>query len=189
MNQRISLRYIIQYTVLLCGVFFYGCASLSEKDCHLGHWYDIGFRDGVHGYSVSRFSDHRDACMEYAIVPNREVWLQGWEEGLKNYCRTENAYEVGRNGDHFNMAVCSNQSELESAYQRGLHIHDVMLEIEELREERAELKRNAEERLGAGQFESRYEALLYREQLEFRLHQIDRQLRRLRWEVLFDKQR
>ncbi|MBV7434276.1 DUF2799 domain-containing protein [Cardiobacteriaceae bacterium TAE3-ERU3] len=184
MKLRISLRNIMRYTVPMCGVFFYGCATLSEKDCHLGRWYDIGFRDGSRGYSISRLADHRDACIEYAIEPNQEIWKQGWMEGLQHYCRAENAYEVGRTGEHFNMAVCSNQNELEVAYQDGLRIYETALEISELKQERAELVKNAKETLQSRQFESDRELLLYREQLYFRLRQIDRELRLLRWDQL-----
>lgn len=83
-----------------------GCASLSPEQCRHADWRQIGFADGASGSSAARINDHAKACAEVGVLPNLDGYLSGREQGLQNYCRSENGFAVGRSGSVANIADC-----------------------------------------------------------------------------------
>lgn len=76
-----------------------GCATLSEEECRSADWLNIGFEDGLKGYSASRIADHRKACAKHAVSPDLNRYEKGRLKGLQTYCQPRNAYRIGtRNG-------------------------------------------------------------------------------------------
>jgi hypothetical protein len=92
-------------TGVLSVIFLSGCATLSQEDCRRGDWFGLGVRDGLAGQTSSRLSDHVNACYEYGIAINNEAYFAGREQGLRDYCRIDNAFSVGLNG-HPYQHVC-----------------------------------------------------------------------------------
>ncbi|MGZ5051632.1 MAG: DUF2799 domain-containing protein [Methylobacter sp.] len=92
-------------TGFLCVVFLSGCATLSKEDCRRGDWFGLGVRDGLAGEPSNRLSDHVTACYEYGIAINNEAYFAGRERGLHDYCRIDNAFQLGLNG-HPYRHVC-----------------------------------------------------------------------------------
>ena len=43
-----------------------GCASISQEECLLGDWYQIGLSDGQNGRS-NRAADYSKDCSEYQV--------------------------------------------------------------------------------------------------------------------------
>ncbi len=75
-----------------------GCATLSQEDCLRGDWFGVGMKDGLAGEPESLLSEHAKACYEYGIVVENQTYFAGREQGLRDYCRLENAFAVGLNG-------------------------------------------------------------------------------------------
>ena len=107
-----------------------GCATLSEKECHSADWRMVGYEDGVAGRPATRLAEHRQACAEYAVTPALDEYRNGREEGLREYCRAENAYRLGRSGSGY-PTVCPDafESALRPAYQDGLRVYRAATEV------------------------------------------------------------
>lgn len=110
-----------------------GCATLNESECRSIDWYQLGARDGSAGLAQTRIEDHREACSEFGLAPDRAAWRQGYEAGLLDYCTAETGYRVGRRGGWYGQ-VCPLGAEREflAAYDLGREIYDVEAELGEL---------------------------------------------------------
>ena len=82
-----------------------GCATLSKEECRSGNWREFGVRDGLKGEPAARIEEHRKACAEHGIRPDERRYLAGREEGLREYCRIDNAFQSGLEGRPF-TGVC-----------------------------------------------------------------------------------
>ncbi|MCB1692486.1 MAG: DUF2799 domain-containing protein [Pseudomonadales bacterium] len=90
------------------------CASLSKDECLNADWHTIGFGDGTQGLAAGQIDEHRQACAKYGIAPDLEAYLAGRDQGLAQYCRTDNAWRIGVSGGQLN-SVCP--PELEGPFQ------------------------------------------------------------------------
>lgn len=106
------------------------CATLSEDQCRLDNWYDVGVQDGAKGRPTDFILQHAKACNEFGIAPKAGPWRKGRTEGLKQYCTASNAYSIGRRGQRL-APVCTgdNLERLQSANDRGLLWHDIQNRI------------------------------------------------------------
>jgi hypothetical protein len=113
--------------------FLTGCATLGENECRTGDWYGIGRDDGRNGKRLSLIEDHRKACSEYGIVINDRAYRDGRAEGLRDYCRLDNAFRAGLNGESY-QGVCPTpiDSEFRRAHAAAYEVHKVRKEIENL---------------------------------------------------------
>ena len=59
-----------------------GCASISQEECLLGDWYQIGLSDGQYGRS-NRAADYSKDCSEYQVKMDLKSYNKGRSEGLK----------------------------------------------------------------------------------------------------------
>ena len=120
-------------TFLLLLVLVSGCATLSQSQCQSGDWYGIGQTDGSQGADLSKLAQHRNACGEYSIQIDGEAWRAGRIEGLKQYCRPLNGYQIGRYGSLVNN-VCPNNlaGNFSRAYNYGYKIYIVTQKLSEL---------------------------------------------------------
>ena len=79
-----------------------GCAttqSLTPQQCQTSNWHELGYADGIQGRSGAYFGYYTNSCANVAgAAPNRILWEQGRQEGLKRYCTELNAYKLGREG-------------------------------------------------------------------------------------------
>lgn len=129
------LLLLIPVTLLLAA-----CASLSEDECRAGNWYEIGLRDGADGRLSDFIFTHAKACGDYGVRPDRTAWLRGRKEGLKLYCTPERAFREGRRGRSL-APVCpiEDLAALEQANDRGLRLHFIEEEIEDVEREIREI--------------------------------------------------
>lgn len=81
-----------------------GCASISEKDCRLGDWYQHGIKDGQNG-KANRAASYAEDCAEYKVTVDTKLYNEGRNEGLKSYCTYENGSYLGESGGSYNN-VC-----------------------------------------------------------------------------------
>jgi hypothetical protein len=93
-----------------------GCAgrSLTESQCLAGDWETVGHRDGSRGLDASQLLEHQNACVRHGVVPDRDLYLRGWAEGVRRFCTPANGFTRGERGNEY-PRVCPH--ELEPAFQ------------------------------------------------------------------------
>ena len=105
-----------------------GCAttqSLTPQQCQTSNWHELGYADGIQGRSGAYFGYYTNSCANVAgAAPNRILWEQGRQEGLKRYCTELNAYKLGREGYDW-QPVCPLEGieKLEEAYSQGRYYY------------------------------------------------------------------
>ena len=115
-----------------------GCAttqSLTPQQCQASNWQDIGYADGLQGRSGAYFGNHANDCASVVgATPNRILWEQGRQAGLKNYCTELNAYKIGREGYEW-QPVCPLEGieKLEEAYSQGRYYYIRQRDLDYLR--------------------------------------------------------
>jgi hypothetical protein len=75
-------------------VFLSSCATMSKEECKVANWKDVGFNDGANGEAVL-LADHAKSCSETGVTPDRNLYMQGYTEGEKNYCTYDNGLSAG----------------------------------------------------------------------------------------------
>jgi len=92
-----------------------GCATMDKTECLTADWYAVGLRDGQAGETVARLTKHRESCSEYGIQPREQLYRDGRAAGLRDYCRTDNAFDTGLKGHRY-QGVCP--SGMDAAFRR-----------------------------------------------------------------------
>jgi len=82
-----------------------GCGSMSKNECLTVDWRTVGYEDGVAGYSGDRIGQHRKACAKYGVSTDLELYQQGRERGLHEFCTPANGYRIGAQGGGY-AGVC-----------------------------------------------------------------------------------
>ena len=115
-----------------------GCAttqSLTPEQCQNSNWQEVGYVDGLHGRSGAYFGNYTNQCASVVgATPNRVLWEQGRQQGLKNYCTELNAYKLGREGYDW-QPVCPLEGieKLEEAYAQGRYYYMRQRDLDYLR--------------------------------------------------------
>lgn len=119
-----SARSILPAIAMAAILLLQGCATLNKEECVVADWRLIGYQDGVAGKSASTVGGYRKDCAEYAVIPDLDAYQAGRLEGLQEYCKVDNAYQLGRAGKGY-ATVCP--ADLESgfrlAYNEGREIY------------------------------------------------------------------
>lgn len=116
---------------VLATLFMSACTTtttLTKTDCTQANWEQVGRDDGVRGSSSQEILRHTKTCQGLA-TPDKALWERGRQEGLKSYCTTNNAYNLGRMGYTLN-AVCDDNhpktlEELHRANMMGLEQYEM----------------------------------------------------------------
>lgn len=129
-------------------------ATVSESQCAAGDWQTIGYRDGAIGYRSTRLLAHQDACVQHGVVPNRDDYLVGWQQGIQEFCDPNNAFLVGTSGQrHNNVCPADQRDDFLSAYREGRTLYLARAEVSNLerqiREKRLRLQNVKEEIVSA----------------------------------------
>ena len=111
-----------------------GCATMDQSECLNADWQIIGMEDGAQGKLLSHIGRHRSACAKYFITPNLELYQQGHNEGVTQYCTGYNGFSVGKSGSEYN-SICPPQSEplFLEGYEQGRSIYLLNKDIWQLR--------------------------------------------------------
>ncbi|WP_227501957.1 MULTISPECIES: DUF2799 domain-containing protein [unclassified Psychrobacter] len=115
-----------------------GCAttqSLTPQQCQTSNWQEVGYADGLRGRSGAYFGQYANQCASViGATPNRVLWEQGRQQGLKNYCTELNAYKLGREGYDW-QPVCPLEGieKLEEAYAQGRYYYIRQRDLDYLR--------------------------------------------------------
>lgn len=110
-----------------------GCATLSESQCLASDWQTVGYRDGMSGIQSSQLLKHQNACVKHGIVPDRNAYLAGWEEGVAQYCQPNNGFNAGERGASYGNVCPDNlRDSFYEAYQDGRRLFLAHSEINNL---------------------------------------------------------
>jgi hypothetical protein len=83
---------------LLAAIFLSGCSTMSPSECKVSDWNDVGLRDGLAGATLSMLDSRSRDCGQAGVAIDTQRYLQGREQGLRTYCRLENAIPLGLDG-------------------------------------------------------------------------------------------
>jgi hypothetical protein len=103
-----------------------GCASMSEQECLASNWQAIGYEDGVRGQPADRIGRHRKACAQYSVTPDLAAYQAGRAEGLKEFCRPQNGFQLGSRGGSY-FGVCSDglEENFAEAFRVGRQLYEM----------------------------------------------------------------
>jgi len=126
----------IRFILLMAAFALAGCSnhgSVSKSQCVAGDWQTVGYRDGVHGQRSTRLLAHQDACGEHGVIPDREQYMVGWDQGIREYCESLNGFVVGERGQMQNN-VCPEDLKptFTRAYQEGRSLYLARTEVTNL---------------------------------------------------------
>jgi hypothetical protein len=110
-----------------------GCATLSESQCVASDWETVGYRDGLSGTPSSQLLKHQNACVKHGVVPDRETYLSGWQEGVEQYCQPDNGFAVGQRGGGYSSICPEHLKDVYyAAYQDGRLLYTAQSEINQM---------------------------------------------------------
>ena len=123
----------IAIAALLGSLTLAGCASMSKNQCLANDWETVGYRDGLSGTASTALLRHQDACMKHGVVPDRNAYRAGWQEGVEQYCQPANGFAAGERGAGFsNVCPAHLQPAFHAAYQDGRQLYLAQSEIQQL---------------------------------------------------------
>lgn len=124
-----------------------GCTTLSKDACLMDDWYEIGVQDGAAGYSPNRLAQHREACAEYRIRPDREAYQAGWDDGIGAYCTPDRGFQEGQRGASYSN-VCPPALEWTflQGYRNGQQLYQQERRLQELEQDRERNKKEIRQR-------------------------------------------
>ena len=118
-------------------LLFSGCAGigskLSEEQCAMVDWRQLGFNEGEAGRAQRNLAREIKTCNNHGIEIDTSQYVTGWNDGISRYCVTENGYNLGRINKKFpNVCPDSLQMEFRNAYDRGFTNYRRVKELKKL---------------------------------------------------------
>ncbi len=118
---------------MLMAAVLQGCSSMNQSECVHADWQLIGQADASKGMHSSVLDEYRSDCAEYAVVPERDAYFLGYQEGLKQFCTRSSGFYHGKKGSKY-QGICP--VALETEFLEGYHpgyelfmISDVMTQL------------------------------------------------------------
>ncbi len=126
---------------VLAATLIAGCETMSKEECVSADWYQVGYKAGQEGRERSHIEYVAESCAKAGIIPDRELYFAGRDEGLREYCSPSHAFSLGINGGYYN-AVCPPETSraFESYYDEGRQIYDARQYVNNLEAERHNLE-------------------------------------------------
>jgi hypothetical protein len=112
-----------------------GCASqsLTQNQCVAGDWQTVGQRDGQAGLATTQLLAHQEACGKFGLVPDRERYLLGWNDGVQSYCRADRGFELGASGSgHQDVCPADVREDFLVAYEQGRELYQARYDVNRL---------------------------------------------------------
>lgn len=127
------MKRILTGAVCAASLLLAGCATLSESQCVASDWRTVGYSDGLKGVPASQLLKHQNACVKHGVVPDRDEYLAGWNEGIEQHCQPDNGFAVGERGAGYNNLCPEHlQEAFYAAYQDGRQLYLARTEISRL---------------------------------------------------------
>lgn len=103
-----------------------GCVSMSKDECLAVDWRTIGYEDGVEGRSGDHIAEHRKACAKYGVRPDLDLYQQGRNQGLREFCQPVNGYRLGaRGGTYYGVCPVELERPFLSAFDSGRQLYEL----------------------------------------------------------------
>lgn len=113
-----------------------GCQTLTEEQCAVTDWRNLGVSDGFAGRNQSYVSRHREACARYGVTADEPAWRSGWEQGVRRHCAPLNGLDHGlRGGAASGDCPAGLAGGYRAAYDVGRKAYRAHREVERLRDE------------------------------------------------------
>ena len=117
-----------------------GCTSLPLQQtpnpkalCAKTDWFEVGRNDGALGLSTGKIAEYRVRCDDTPHPVNEELYLNGHNAGLIDYCTATVGLEAGRNGlPYENVCPGNLEKPFIESYRLGLRIRTLEQENVEL---------------------------------------------------------
>jgi hypothetical protein len=74
----------MRHTISLLAVILAGCAGMSQNECRVANWHDLGERDGLAG-NPARIDTYAYRCEKHNLQADRQQYLDGWWTGNAEY--------------------------------------------------------------------------------------------------------
>lgn len=98
----------------------------TQPSCANIDWFEVGRADGAMGSSLAKSADYNVRCDSTAYPFSQELYLNGRNAGIVEFCTNTAGFEAGRNGSSYE-GVCPDFLEkgfLES-YRIGLKVREL----------------------------------------------------------------
>ncbi|HSA82470.1 MAG TPA: DUF2799 domain-containing protein [Geminicoccaceae bacterium] len=119
---------------------------MDADECRTADWRAIGYEDGVQGRDAASFGTYRKACAEHGVSANLDAWLGGRGEGLEHFCRPQNGYRLGVQGNPY-AGVCplALEAGFVAAHAEGYGLYQREAALRQLEKQLHYSRRRAEE--------------------------------------------
>lgn len=100
--------------------------GLDRQACANSDWWELGRQDGTQGEPVSKYDKRLSECGLEPEESRENLYLNGRNAGLAEYCQPSNGYEIGRTGQ-FYFYVCPVDTEVDfvSRYRIGRRVYQL----------------------------------------------------------------
>lgn len=96
-------------------------------------WYEIGRLDGLSGTPYSKLEEHKLQCPDGPEAVHEEMYANGRDAGLVEYCSAQGGLEAGRNGEEYkNVCPAHLEPDFLANFQLGHKIRELEMENEDL---------------------------------------------------------
>lgn len=131
-----------------------GCQHSPPENCSEPDWFEIGRRDGSAGKRIGLEHKYLGVCEKSNSSQNFELYKNGREAGLNEFCKPKNGFELGKAGQTYTK-VCPPEIESDflKFYMKGQHVHKLRQKNESLIEELSLLRNDAPQNLSFDQKE------------------------------------
>lgn len=90
-------------------------------------WYEIGRLDGLSGTPLSKLEEHKLQCPDGPGAVHEEMYTNGRDAGLVDYCSVQGGLEAGKNGEEYKN-VCP--AHLEPVFLANFRLGQKIRELE-----------------------------------------------------------
>lgn len=112
------------FTVLMMGLS--ACTTnppLDRQGCENVDWYELGRRDGSQGLPVNVYESRRSECKLESDLALENLYLNGRNAGLVDFCTPANGFEMGRTGQiYYYVCPVDTESEFVGRFRVGRRI-------------------------------------------------------------------
>lgn len=114
--------------------------------CRATDWWALGMEDGVKGLPSDQFGQYRRECAPYGITADVMAYLDGRDEGLREYCKPQNGYRAGTEGRRYNH-VCPPALEgaFSQAHADGMGLYERRMAVQNIRNRLNQARRRADD--------------------------------------------
>ena len=110
-----------------------GCETMSAEQCAAADWRGLGFSDAAQNGS-DRLSQRAQSCAEKGLTADSNAYMEGFHQGMYEFCRPERGFQYARNGGSFNGAC---PAELEQPFRAALfdgqRVHQAQSDVDSAR--------------------------------------------------------